>query len=363
MESWSDLPVREKFRIKFYLDTNILSYLVDNTYSGLTQTIDYLKGSEFADLVSSKYVIFEFVGIRKREHYLREVVKHSTSGTGQVNMSSLLKYRDDFNAPEVDFDSIKSSIKQKVMHELEDITNNFKIDYETNILHNDLLSPTFEIILTTKLSRHDALVYVSAVWADSSLKDEFVFLLSNDQYFVQNCDASEIKAALTSHNLHKPQIECLRSMQEKGNSKINLTDLSDDDKLNTYLPNKLKELIIEKNRKYFLGKTIHCGNSETFPKNVICFSLNEKIKLESNLYLTIISKDLDFIYSTKLPVDSFWDQNEITVYPFQSETETNISFMPMEDDGIGNKVPLKETILNRLRETGNLIFINPDGII
>lgn len=363
METWSDLPVRDRFRIKFYLDTNILAYLVDKTYSGLTQTINYFKNSDFADLVSSKYVIFEFVGIRKREHYLREVVSNSTSGSGQINMSSLLKYRDDFNAPEVDFNSVKSGIKQKVMQELENITNNFGIDYETNILHDDLLSPTFDIILSTKISRHDSLMYVSSIWADAASREEFVFLMSNDHAFVQNCADPDIDTALSTHKLQKPQVESLRSMQENGVHKLNLTIAADDVHLNTYLPNKLKDLLIKKNKQYFLGKTITCGNGANFPTNVVCFSLNENTPLTQNLYLTIIGKDLDFIYSTKLPVSSFWNQQEITTYPFQNTTTTNISFRPMEYDSNDTPVPLRTNVLTRLRESGNLVFINPDGTI
>lgn len=359
----SDKPVRDRFRIKFYLDTNILAYLVDNTYSGLTNTINYLKESDFADLVSSKYVIFEFVGIRKREYYLRQVVANSSSGTTQVNMSSLLKYKDDFSAPEVEFNSVKAEIKQKVMQELEDITSNFNIDYESNILHDKLLEPTFDITLSTKISRHDSLMYVSSVWTDTLLKEEFVFIMSNDQTFVQNCSDPDIDHVLASHTLQKPQVEWLRSLKENNNHKLNLTLAADDVNLSSYLPNKLKELIIEKNKQYFLGKTIACGNSNKFPKTLVCFELKENTTLDSNLYLTIVGKDLDFIYSTKLPVVSFWNQIEINEYPFKNAAPTNISFMPKEDDGKGNHVPLPSQVLEMLRESGNLVFINPDGMI
>ena len=175
MEPWSDLPVRERFRIKFYLDTNILSYLVDNTYSGLTLTMNYLKNSEFADLVSSKYVIFEFVGIRKREHYLQKVLQKSTSAAGKVNISSLLKYKDNFNAPEVKFEDVQADIKLAVETEVQDITTNFGIDYSANILHDTLLNPTFEINLSSRVSKEDSLVLTSAVWSDATTKEEYVF--------------------------------------------------------------------------------------------------------------------------------------------------------------------------------------------
>lgn len=77
--------------------------------------------------------------------------------------------------------------------------------------------------------------------------------------------------------------------------------------------------------------------------------------------MTIIARDLDFIYSTKLSVTSFWDQNEIQNYPFQTNQPANISFKPEEDNN-GTRAPLPQNILDRLRETGNLVFINPDGI-
>lgn len=363
MEPWSDLPVNEKFRIKFYLDTNILAYLLDNTYSGLVQTIEYLNSSVFADLVSSMYVIFEFVGIRKKEHYLREVVINSTSGVGQVNMSSLLKYRDDFSAPEADFNLVKVGIRQKVMQELQDITNNFGIEYNTSILHNDLLSPTFDITLSTKISRHDALMYVSSIWTDTSSKEQFVFIMSNDETFVKNCADVSINPILTAYNLQKPNVEWLRSMQENGAHKLSLTASADNIHLATFLPSKLKELIVKKNKQYLLGKTIPCGNGSGFPTNVVCFTLNQNTVLNPNLYLTIIGKDLDFIYLTKLPITSFWNQHEITAYPFQSDSTTNISFRPMETDDNGNQVPLQTNVLARLRETGNLVFINPDSVV
>lgn len=360
MESWSDLPVRERFRIKFYLDTNILAYLVDNTFSGLTYTINFLKDSVFADLISSKYVIFEFVGIRKKEHYLREMVKSSTSGTGQINMSSLLKYRDDFNAPEVDFNSVKDSIKDNVLNELEIITNNFEIDYGKNLLHDSLLLPTFEITLSSKISRHDALMYVSSIWADTLCREEFIFIMSNDESFVKNCSDPSLDMVLEQHNLHKPHVEWLKSMKEKDEHRLSLTISSHDSQLNTYLPTKLKELIIEKNQQYFLGKTIHPGNGLGFPKNVVCFMLPENTELNNNLYLTIIGKDFDFIYSTKLPVKEFYDQVPIQNYPLKKDITTDISFRPLEYDSNGIQNPLPRNIVNRLRETGNLIFINPD---
>ncbi len=362
METWSDLPVREQFRIKFYLDTNILAYLVDNTYSGLTLTMDYLKNSEFADLVSSKYVIFEFVGIRKREHYLQKVLQKSTSAAGKVNISSLLKYKDNFNAPEVKFEDVQADIKLAVETEVQDITTNFGIDHSANILHDTLLNPTFDINLSSRVSKEDSLVLTSAVWSDAGTKEEYVLIASNDQQFIESYDAVSLNPVFAKHSLTPPIVEHLRDIKLQAGTKVNLTDATDDVHLPTFLPTKLKELIIGKNKSLLLGKTVPCGNGVGFPTDVVCFSLNPNTPLSNNVYLTIIGSDLDFIYSTKLPIASFWNQTEITAYPFQDAVATNISFRPMEDIE-GTPTPIPVNIVNRLRETGNLVFINPDGII
>jgi hypothetical protein len=361
MEAWSDLPVREPFRIKFYLDTNILSYLVDNTYSGLTLMMTYLKNSEFADLVSSKYVIFEFVGIRKREHYLQKVLQKSTSAVGKVNISSLLKYKDRFNAPEVKFEDVQPDIKHAVETEVHEITDNFGIDYNTNILHDTLLFPTFEINLSSRLSREDSLVLTSAVWIDSTRKEKFVLIASNDQDFFDSYDENLLRPIFAKHGLTPPIVEHLKDLKLQNSTKVDLTMASDDVKLTSFLPSKLKELIIERNKTIFLGKTIHCGNGVGFPTNVVCFNLLANTELRNNIYLTIIGKDLDFIYSTKLPVAGFYDQVSIENYPFQKDVATNISFRPMEKVGEA-VIPIAAEIVTRLRETGNLVFINPDSI-
>lgn len=362
METWSDLPVRERFRIKFYLDTNILSYLVDNTYSGLTWTMDYLKNSEFADLVSSKYVIFEFVGIRKREHYLQKVLQKSTSAAGKVNISSLLRYKDNFNAPEVKFEDVLADIKLTVETEVEDIITKFGIDYSVNILHDNLLSPTFEINLSSRVSKEDSLVLTSAVWSDATIKEKYVLIASNDQQFIESYDTVLLNPVFAKHGLTPPIVEHLRDIKLQAGTKVNLTDATDDDQLPTFFPSKLKELIISKNKSLFLGKTVPCGNGAGFPTDLVCFSLNPDTTLSNDIYLTIIGRELDFIYSTKLPILSFWNQTEITVYPFQDASAINISFRPMDNSTSGT-LPLPEATINRLRETGNLIFINPDGII
>lgn len=360
MESWSTLPVREEFRIKFYLDTNILAYLVDNTYSGLTNVMGYLKNSQFVDIVSSKYVIFEFVDIRKREHYLREVVKKATAEGREINYSSLLKYKyEKYAVPEIKFEDVQVNIKTAVENDLQKITRDFGIVYSANLLHDGLLPPTFEINLSSKISREDSLVLTSAVWADAEKKEKHVLIASNDGQFCKDYESASLGSVFSNHGLIPPNIERVDDIKLLNGTKVNLTDRNDDIKLQAFLPDKVKELIIEKNKSIFLGKTIRPGNSNPF-SNCVCFSLVPNMRLNRGIYITIIGNSLDFVYSTSLPIEDFWDQVSITTYPFHNTIPVDISFKLL-DDGAGNATATPPGILNRLRETGNLVFINPDG--
>ncbi|KAA6319380.1 hypothetical protein EZS27_030720, partial [termite gut metagenome] len=56
MEAWSHSPVKE-FEITFFVDTNILSYLIDETYPLLNEFVKYLKESPVINLVSSEYAL------------------------------------------------------------------------------------------------------------------------------------------------------------------------------------------------------------------------------------------------------------------------------------------------------------------
>lgn len=128
MESWSQTPIKD-FKVSFFLDTNILCYLVDSTYPNLNKFINYLGNNPFSDVISSDYVLLEFIGIRKREHYLRAVLKKGEQDGQSVNLSSLLKFHNQYSAPEVDFISIIPQIKESVDHDEEEITTQYNIGF------------------------------------------------------------------------------------------------------------------------------------------------------------------------------------------------------------------------------------------
>lgn len=350
------------FRIKFFLDTMLLSYLIDKTYSGLLKTIYYLKKSQFADLISSNYVIYEYFGIRKREHYFRKIVEKSEGADGDINYGSLLRYEKNFSNPVADFNDVIDDIRTTIASELDKITNDFSITYDNNLLHNKLLNVTKEITLHSKISKEDSLVLCSSIWLDEFTKENFVLLLTNDEQFASNYNETEkLKEILNNFNLPHPLVQDIRCIERDGGRTVNLTDNGDDQYLEDFWLDKLKELMILKNKSFYLGRTIKCGKSENFPKDVVCFRLSKNTNLDNKNYLTLIGKNLDFIYTTNLIITEFWDQTQIRKYPYSSVEEKDLSFKPLDIDDSGKQISIPDEIVKKLRGSGNLVFISPDS--
>lgn len=360
MKEWSDSPVHEKFAIKFFVDTNLLIYLVDNTFQSLNEFIEILNDSGFARVVSSKYVIFEFVGARKREHYLRIAAENSKkTPNGQINFGSLYKYRDSYNAPNAVFEESIEKIQKEVKAELEKIARDHSINFEYSSLHEDQLQPTFDVCLTSKISNQDSLVLVSSVLPQSK-KTDSVILLTNDSTFVSSFANGNVKDTLAQHSISIPQILAIDNIPNN----IRLTDQTERAILEERTRSFLGSLITSKLNSLYLGTTFTPDNAN-FPLNCICFKLVESYNLSQNVYVTIISKNLDFIYTTKSRVASFWHNGEALAHGFISPNDQKINVsckVQTLDDG-GNEADLPQGVMTELKAEGNLVFIHPDSIV
>lgn len=359
MKLWSDSPIHPSFTVKVFVDTNILSYLVDNTYQSLSDFIDFATHSIFVELVSSKYVIFEFVGVRKKEHYLREVAAASKlSPTGKINFSSLLKYQNKFSAPEAPFNTVISKIKREVEDELERVSNDFKIDFQYSTLHDDQLKPTFEICLSTKISNQDCLVLISSVIPQPSIYSNYLELLTNDNDFAKFVTDSDIDPLFSSFNIPKPSVSHI----ERIIGNINLTKDNDTEKVHAAIKNLITNLIIVKNQELFLGKTFKPHNT-ALPENLICFKLEKGVVVRKDIYITVLSKDLDFIYTSKIKVPALHHNGSALAEGFvsQSDENINVSYMLVDLDINGAEVAADKQITSAIRQEGNLVFIHPDS--
>lgn len=366
MKAWSDPVVHNNFKVIFYLDTNILSYLVDKTFSGLNDCLDFLSSTDLVELKSSRYVIFEYVGIRKREHYLRKIVESNTNPvTGTVNLSSLLLYKEDLRSKDVEFKTAMAEISKKIIEEeLEIIVNQHKIEYEDSEVHSELWRPTFDLHLTSRITREDSLVTLSSAFPLALKKEDDIHILTNDERFVKaytDTDLSEeIDGVFDKYDIKKPQLLNIVNITCNGSS-VNLTRKEDDHRCLNVLKEKVIESILNKNLTNFIGRTIVVPKKA--PSNVVCFQLETNVNLKDQQYLVFVGKEMDFVYTTRVKIAEFLDNMQPLILPFTSGENKNIAFSlsDMLDDNTLAEIP-KETMEN-LREAGNYIFMHPDSDI
>ena len=363
MQTWSDNPIHPNFSIKFFIDTNILVYLVDGTYQSLTDFIDLAKDCKFIELVSSKYVIFEFIGVRKREHYLRKVVATSKlSASGEINFSSLLNYQNKFEAPEVTFEAVIPNIKNDIERELQVIATGYLINYDYSTLHNEQLHPTSEICLSTKLANQDCLVLISAILPQPGMVSENLLVLTNDGDFVKFFDEANIDEVFTPYNTTKPELIGISKIIGDSRTVLNLkTPISRAD-IEKHIKSIVIRILIEKNKELYLGKTIIPTHS-TFPADIIAFKFNLNQPVPKNIYLTVISKDLDFIFTTRKKIESLHHNNSSldAGHIFTDDSKNKVSYKLVDFNDAGAEIAVDPAIIAAIRTEGNLVFIHPDS--
>lgn len=365
MKAWSDSPIHPNFTVKFFVDTNILVYLVDDTYASLTDFIHLSKDSKFIELVSSKYVIFEFVGVRKREHYLRKVANASKkSDKGEINFSSLLNLRNinSFDTPGVDFVTVIPDIKRDVEEELQKIATDYKIYFDYSTIHGDQLTPTFEVCLSTKISNQDSLVLISAVLPQPKTYMDGLQLLTNDGEFVKFFDEANIDHVFSTFNIEKPVVSAIDKINSQGNTKINLKETINKEDLEGHLKDKIVRLIKEKNKSFFIGTTF-TPTGAGFPNDAICFKFNLNQEVPRDIYITVLGKNLDFIYTSKKKTSALLHSGEELEagHIFTNGAKNKVSYKLVDVDAQGNEVAISADIVNAIRTEGNLVFVHPDS--
>jgi hypothetical protein len=97
--------------------------------------------------------------------------------------------------------------------------------------------------------------------------------------------------------------------------------------------------------------------NDKFPSDCVCCKATHNHPIINNKHITIIGGNLDFVYNTEDKV-SFWSNgSEISEGFVATEGNDNLSFRLDIDD----EVPEKASILAKVKEEGNLIFIHPDN--
>lgn len=353
MEKWS--AQLEKFNINFFLDTNILCYLIDDTYPALTSFVKALSDMPVVRLYSSEYVLAELFEVRKKENYFHEVLERSKKDGKFINISSFIKYNKRYAIPDYEYqDDLAATVKDKVDKDIDKITHDFNISFE-NTFNDKLLPPMKGICLSTKISREDSLVLVSSVFKSSTEEvSERVVLLTGDKDFYDWATSSKDEISSAFKEGKSPDIEFIDSMGssftdfEGGTQNLRKKVDNVEDLAVRYVMNCLMETY----KDSYIGKII-MRESPDAPDNLIAFKAGVNIE-EQELYLIVLSKTLSFVYCP---------QPKSKLY--HSGRPIDVPFIPVKGNNIVTFVCDKkdETVFNLVNSEGNLVFVHPDSIV
>lgn len=355
METWS--AQLEKLTINFFLDTNILCYLVDGTRPTLTAFVKALSETPVAELYASEYVLSEFIGVRKQENYFQEVINRSHKEGKKVNVSEFIKHNKAYEIKDYDYDTLKDDVKQKVDEEIEKVTREFGVSFLRNT-NKRLVGPMKEVCLSTKISKEDSLVLVSSLYKENEvIITEPVIILTNDGDFCRYANSSKnfIGSVLEAEGLLNPGVEHMDKVGEVVQSKrFNLSMPIDNIEkcVAEYLAVCLKSFFGD----YYIGDTLKV-NFENAPAHTLGINVKAK-ELKNGIYIAIISKNMDFIYCPPPQADFHHEKDSIGELFVPKKKKSYVSFACDKED-----VVVIDEIFNKLNEDGNLVFIHPDNYL
>lgn len=353
-----NLPINDNFRIKIALDTQILAYLVDKTYPNLYLFIEELSKSSFVDIICSRFAIYEFVGIRKVEHYLRCLVDEATKNGITPNFSSALKYKNEFDIPEMPYSKVFSKIKKAVENELKEISDLLNLSYDTLTFPDKLWEPHQDLVLSTRISKEDSLLLMSSIFNNEFKEEDYLVLLTNDGQFY-DAIRKESGEVFQRHKLTKPKVYSLKEMNIGGTTINLVSDKKEEEIIKDFTTKFILERIKEKNEKLYIGKVKPCPKE--YKGKLLCFGL-EANTLKNNLYLSVLSEKLEYLYNIKEPLTDFHygregKRIENTYTPTKENKDSRNISVEVKENGDY----LSKENYSKISQTGGLIFIHPDA--
>jgi predicted nucleic acid-binding protein len=365
MLPWSDNEINPAFEVKIFLDTNVWVFLIDKSYPNLHNLFEAFKENEFIRLVSSDYVVFEFSGVRKREHYLRQVSQKAKIADGSaINFSSLVNSQDRFDAKEVEFSDVVEDIKSAVRRELDEITRDYEVDFDYSNVHPIQLSHAIQLCLSTKINNQDSLVFLSAIHPRDPLPFDNIQVLTNDSQFVSESRIEGTGQIIQNMGYRMPLVQSMKEFKLLAEgTQHNLTDKNIQVSKQTLIDlmnRSIPDLIVDFNADSFLGRTFKPENPG-LPPNLLCINLREGIAVRLNTYIVILSKDLEFVYTSKHVISDYQRQGVSLNDNFTLEEgagNAHISTLLFDENG----AILSAEIIGKLRESGNLVFLHPDSL-
>lgn len=357
MEEWS--AESEKFRVNFFLDTNILCYLVDDTYPALTAFIKALAEMPVVSLFTSEYVLSELIEVRKKEDYYQEVVKRSKTDGRYINISSFIKYNKRYDIPHYSYGGdLVEPVTEQVNQDIDKIVYDFGITFDSKF-NDQLLAPMKGICLSSKISHEDSLVLVSSLYKrEEKLPSGKVILLTNDKDFVDWCQKAEldITRVLGNYGLSMPYVERLWKIGcifGENSTHWDLTDINANGE--AIAKEYIKECIMLMYAKYYIGYVTHSEKVTKAPAHTLFLKVKAD-SLDNTIYTIILDKDLNFLYCPQKKADFYRDGHSLSEPFVPTEGQDKVGFVCEMREGEG------EEIFDKINRYGNMVFIHPDSI-
>lgn len=345
MKSWS-VRVPDNLRVGVFLDTNILCYLVDNTYPSLTQFIQDISTCCCVELISSDFCQIEFTGIRKREHYLRLIIEQSRAQNKTVNVSSLLKYHNQFGCEEIKFEDVIDEIETKVKSDIDRVVSEFGIKFTS--MNSQISSLARDICLNSKISKEDSLVLASA-GMDSNKQVIPCILLTNDSDFGKWYNEKKLilEKIFTNYEIVLPHVLDIRQIWG-----YNLHDVC--------VPQeemiiRLKDMLMVYNPKTYLGISFQPQQCilNKYP-NLLAF--HSRNTIYQNKYVCELSADLQSFVNIPNK-GAFYHKNALVDegFVFAERSDDIVTFLIDNMSKVYAEEDYQE-ILNMLQQSDNLVF-------
>lgn len=341
--------VKDAYRVKYFLDTNILVDLVEGKYPNLVQALTFMADCDYVDLHSSMYVMYEFAEVRKYNLFKAEL---NTKQPGLGDKYSKAVVKSSWIVDGEDYADSKGKIEAQVVGEIKQLENVYGIDFHRHILHNDLVAPAMALFLTTHISKEDSLVLLSCVKPDEQKTFSNMKVVSHDNEFSHSAshDSQTINKLFSKEQLDVPEIINTHSWVSAGQGySFDLYADINSDNVEDTLRKKISEHI--KSQNDFLGITKNIGNKGVCAK-CICFLSSRKDVVEWNdeTTLIIIPKTLDRpIYGIPSNL-SFWKNNTESPDRLISESDS-VSIIDNDID---------KELLALLKENGNLVLVEKE---
>ena len=344
--------VNDKFKIDIFLDTNILVDYVLGTKPILNHSINYLNNKRSVRLRSSHYVEFE----------LTEVLKicffgHSVLGHYPDKKEKLYIKNHNWDTNGLDYTQKMQEVSTIVNEKMSMLDSTFNRLFDDHVLHENLIVPTCNFILQSKVSREDCMVTISSVFPTNDDRLQYVALFSNDS---QLCSAitgnkETINSVLSQEGLKTPVILNAKKLYyNSGKIQLNISDNEyDNETIEKFWDNMILELVKKKNIDAYIGSTYKFGKPNTVSGKCIYFNLQNTNTLNDANSILFFTNDAEETISIRVKTKKgnleFWNGGHPVSLPNDNANDLRYSFRPFDD-------MLDSDEFEKLREPNHLVF-------